>query len=56
LNPSELWWGDIKRKLRRLAVNLEAGVARAVRRLARRQLHLPTGDNYTSPSLRPAGT
>jgi len=23
---------------------------------ARRQLHLPTGDNYTSPSLRPAGT
>ncbi len=24
--------------------------------LARRQLHLPTGDNYTSPSLRPAGT
>jgi hypothetical protein len=22
---------------------------------ARRQLHLPTGDNYTSPSLRPAG-
>lgn len=33
LNPIELWWGDIKRQLRRLALNVEADVARAVRRL-----------------------
>ncbi len=33
LNPIELWWGDIKRTLRRLAVDSQAHLARAVRRL-----------------------
>jgi transposase len=33
LNPIELWWADLKRHLRTLGINVEAELARAVRRL-----------------------
>jgi transposase len=33
LNPIELWWGDIKRALRRLALDSQDQLAKAVRRL-----------------------
>jgi transposase len=33
LNPIELWWGDMKRALRSLAINAEAHLRRAARRL-----------------------
>ena len=33
LNPIELWWGDIKRILRTLAIDTEAELAKAARRL-----------------------
>jgi transposase len=33
LNPIELWWADIKRHLRKLALNVDHELARAVRRL-----------------------
>lgn len=40
LNPIELLWADLKRSLRTLAINDEAQLRRAVRRLRRR---VPTG-------------
>ena len=33
LNPIELWWGDMKRALRSLAINAEAELRAAARRL-----------------------
>jgi transposase len=33
LNPIELWWADLKRQLRKLGINVEHELARAVRRL-----------------------
>jgi transposase len=33
LNPIELWWGDLKRQLRKLALNAEDQLRGAVRRL-----------------------
>lgn len=33
LNPIELWWGDIKRTLRRLAIDSQDELAKAARRL-----------------------
>ena len=33
LNPIELWWGDIKRSLRRLAIDSQHELAKAARRL-----------------------
>ena len=33
LNPIELWWGDIKRALRRLAIDSQDELAKAARRL-----------------------
>lgn len=33
LNPIELWWGDLKRHLRKLAIDSQPELARAVRRL-----------------------
>lgn len=33
LNPIELWWADLKRELRRLAIDGEEQLRRAVRRL-----------------------
>ncbi len=36
LNPIELLWADLKRDLRKLALNHEAPLCRAVRRLGRR--------------------
>jgi transposase len=36
LNPIELWWGDMKRHLRRLALDLEADLRKAARRLRAR--------------------
>ena len=33
LNPIELWWADLKRQLRRLAIDSEEQLRRAVRRL-----------------------
>lgn len=40
MNPIELLWADLKRSLRALAINDEAHLRRAVRRLRRR---VPTG-------------
>ena len=39
LNPIELWWADMKRALRKLAIDVEADLRRAARRLRAR---LPT--------------
>jgi transposase len=36
LNPIELWWGDMKRQLRALAIDLEADLRKAARRLRAR--------------------
>src|SRR5262249_9603530 len=33
LNPIELWWGDVKRQLRILAINVQSELAAAVRRM-----------------------
>jgi transposase len=33
LNPIELWWGDMKRQLRALAIDIEDDLRRAARRL-----------------------
>lgn len=33
LNPIELWWADMKRALRKLAINIEAELRQAARRL-----------------------
>jgi transposase len=33
LNPIELWWGDIKRVLRKLAIDSQEDLAKAARRL-----------------------
>lgn len=33
LNPIEMWWADMKRVLRKLAINSEPELRRAVRRL-----------------------
>jgi transposase len=33
LNPIELWWGDLKRVLRRLAIDSQDELAKAVRRM-----------------------
>lgn len=33
LNPIELWWGDIKRQLRKLAIDTQDVLAQAVRRM-----------------------
>jgi transposase len=39
LNPIELWWADMKRALRKLAIDVEADLRHAARRLRAR---LPT--------------
>lgn len=36
LNPIELWWADMKRVLRKLAIDVEADLRRAARRLRAR--------------------
>ncbi len=33
LNPIELWWADVKRQLRKLAIDTEAELTAAVRRI-----------------------
>src|SRR5580698_4575219 len=33
LNPIELWWADVKHRLRSLGINVRRALARAVRRL-----------------------
>jgi transposase len=33
LNPIELWWGDLKRQLRSLAIDSQRELAKAIRRL-----------------------
>lgn len=33
LNPIEMWWGDMKRILRKLAINNESELRKAARRL-----------------------
>lgn len=38
LNPIELWWNDLKRELRKLAIDVEAELIQAVRR---ERLRLP---------------
>ena len=53
LNPIELWWADMKRVLRRLAIDVEADLRRAARRL-RAQLPAAKIDGWFRFSLRQA--
>lgn len=53
LNPIELWWADMKRVLRKLALDVEADLRRAARRL-RAQLPLTKIDGWFRKSLREA--
>ena len=53
LNPIELWWADMKRVLRKLALDVEADLRRAARRI-RAQLPLTKIEGWFRKSLREA--
>lgn len=53
LNPIELWWADVKRQLRGLAIDIEADLRLAARRL-RGQLPLNKIAAWFGHSLREA--
>lgn len=53
LNPIELWWADMKRALRKLAIDVEADLRRAARQ-QRAQLPLAKIANWFGHSLREA--
>jgi len=53
LNPIELWWADIKRTLRKLAIDVESDLRRAARQ-QRARLPLAKITNWFGHSLREA--
>jgi transposase len=53
LNPIELWWADMKRALRKLAINDEPELRRAARRL-RSALPLTKIEGWFRKALREA--
>ena len=53
LNPIELWWADMKRALRKLAIDIESELRRAARQ-QRARLPLEKIANWFGHSLREA--